>query len=131
MTSYLLDANVLIALTIREHVHFRRASRWFGGIETAAVCPVTEGALMRYAVRIGVSPSIVKGLITALRADPRIEFWPDELSYEAVDLRHVVGHRQVTDAYLASLAVAHDSVLATMDDALHATLPHATLLIPD
>jgi toxin-antitoxin system PIN domain toxin len=131
VTTYLLDANVLIALTIREHTYFPRASRWFAGVRAAALCPITEGALVRFAVRIGVSSASVKGLIGAVRADPRVDFWPDDLSYDDVDLTHVVGHRQVTDAYLASLARHHGGVLATMDAALHATLPEATLLIPE
>lgn len=131
MTTYLLDANVLIALTMREHVHFARASRWFSGVESAALCPVSEGALMRFAVRIGVPAASVTGLIAALHEDARIEFWADDVSYKDVEARHVIGHRQVTDTYLAALARRHGGLLATMDAGLHATLPDAVFLIPE
>lgn len=58
-------------------------------------------------------------------------FWPDELGYEAVDLRGVVGHRQVTDAYLAALARLRGR-LATLDSALAALHDDvATLLTAD
>jgi len=40
----------------------------------------------------------------------------------------IVGHRQVTDAYLTLLARVHGGVLATMDKALAATHPEAVLL---
>lgn len=129
--THLLDANVLIALTVREHVHHTRASRWFSGAGSAALCPVTEGALVRYAVRVGVPAASVQRLLGALRDEPRIEFWPDDLGYADIDLSHVVGHRQVTDAYLAALAHARSGILATMDAGLHTVLPDTTLLIPE
>ena len=54
---------------------------------------------------------------------PRHRFWPDTLSHADVSLRGVLGHRQVTDAYLAGLARHHGGKLATFDrglGALHA-----------
>ncbi len=41
-----------------------------------------------------------------------------------------MGHRQVTDAYLASLARAHSGRLATMDRGLAALHPDVTVLVP-
>lgn len=127
---YLLDANVLIALTIREHEHFDRASTWFAGVERAALCPIVEGALMRYMVRVGVMASAVGALIDELHRHERIAFWPDDLSYRDFDVAHISGHRQVTDTYLAALALRHGGLLATLDEGLHQALPEATLLIP-
>lgn len=130
MTVHLLDANVLIALSVVEHEHHDRASAWFARSAGAAVCPVVEGALVRFMVRIGVPAGSVATMLRALHDDARIEFWPDDLSYGEVPLGHVVGHRQVTDAYLAALAARHGSRLVTLDAALHSTLPDSTLLIP-
>lgn len=131
MTPYLLDANALIALTISEHEHFDRVTSWFHDVERSAVSPIVEGALMRYLVRIGVTASSVNALLSAMHDNPRLEFWADDLSLADIDVGHIVGHRQVTDAYLAGLAVHHGGRLATLDEGLHKALPHATLLIPE
>jgi len=58
VTTHLLDANVLIALTVAEHEHHDRASRWVAGIERFALCPVVEGALVRFLVRVGETPAV-------------------------------------------------------------------------
>lgn len=55
MTTFLLDANVLIALTAREHVHHERVTRWAADVQRFALCPIVEGALVRFAVRIGAT----------------------------------------------------------------------------
>lgn len=130
MTRYLLDANVLIALTVAEHEHFDAASAWFAAVEEAALCPIVEGALVRYLVRVGVSAASVQALLGALHDDDRFAFWADDASYAQVDLGHVVGHRRVTDAYLAALAARHGGLLATFDVALAEAMPDAVVLVP-
>ena len=55
---------------------------------------------------------------TRSSANERHEFWPDSLSYREVRWQGVIGHRQVTDAYLAHLARARGSRLATFDQGL-------------
>lgn len=127
---FLLDSNVLIALTVAEHEHHERASTWAAHLERFALCPIVEGALCRFLVRIGESADAATEVLRRLHTDSRCEFWPDSLSYTAVELGHVKGHRQVTDAYLASLASAHESRLATLDEGLAATLPDTVELIP-
>ena len=62
--------------------------------------------------------------------DPRMQFWPDALSYADLDVGHIVGHRQVPDAYLAGVALSRGGRLATLDTALSEALSHAVLLIP-
>jgi uncharacterized protein len=131
VTTYLLGANVLIALTVAEHEHHERASAWASTIERFALCPVVEGALVRFLVRIGESARVAKDVLRAVHALPGCEFWPDSLSYIATDLDHLRGYRQVTDAYLVSLAAARaDSALATLDTGLTRSQPDRTLLIP-
>ncbi len=131
MTTYLLDANVLIALTVAEHEHHERASVWASTIEAFAVCPVVEGALVRFLIRIGESPGVAQDVLRAVRALPGCEFWADSLSYVDTDLSHVRGHRQVADAHLVSLAASRaDAVLATLDEGLVQSLPHRALLVP-
>lgn len=132
MTTYLLDANVLIALTISEHEHHDRVSRWLSGADASiALCPVVEGALVRFLVRIGESAKGAVEVLRLMHADPRCEFWPDSLSYVSADLSHVRGHRQVTDAYLVALVLSRPDVrLATMDRGLSQARPEATFCLP-
>jgi toxin-antitoxin system PIN domain toxin len=131
MTTYLLDANVLIALTVAEHEHHERATTWAAEIDRFALCPVVEGALVRFLVRVGESARAATQLLQAIYALPGCEFWPDGLSYTGADLSHVRGHRQVTDAYLVSLAASRlGGVLATLDEGLTKERPDMTLLVP-
>ena len=122
MSSYLLDANAVIALVIAEHEHHGRVSAWIAQTERIALCPITEGAMVRYLVRVGETAATASQLLTALRRSPKVDFWPDSISYTEAALEHVAGHRQVTDAYLASLAANHQARLATLDEALASAL---------
>ena len=128
--TYLLDANVLIALTVQEHEHHERSTIWASSADSFAVCPIVEGALVRFLLRLGESSATAGDLVRRKRGLPSCTFWADSISYADVDLGHVLGHRQVTDAYLVSLARAHAVVLVTLDDALAASLPDHTLLLP-
>jgi predicted nucleic acid-binding protein len=131
VTTYLLDANVLIALTVVEHEHHLRATTWAAGIDRFALCPVVEGALIRFLMRAGESVSTATQLLGAIHAMPSCEFWPAGLSYADADLRHVRGHRQVTDAYLVSLAAGRpEARLATLDEGLRQERPDVALLVP-
>jgi toxin-antitoxin system PIN domain toxin len=127
---YLLDANVLIALTVQEHEHHERAAIWASTVESFAICPIVEGALIRFLLRLGESAMMAAEVIQRIRNLPACEFWPDRISYADVDLGHVVGHRQVTDAYLTSLARGQGSALATLDEGLASSFPKHTLLLP-
>lgn len=124
MTTYLLDANVLIALTVAEHEHHVRASRWVTTVERFALCAVVEGALVRFLVRLGESASVAQAVLQSVHALPPCEYWGDAPSYVDANLTGVTGHRQVTDAYLVATAVAHSASLATLDRALAARAPH-------
>jgi toxin-antitoxin system PIN domain toxin len=115
----LLDTNVLIALVVADHVHHDAAEAWFvTGAAAFATCPITQGGLIRLLVRHGHPAKAAIDLLSALTAHPRHEFWPDNESFEVVSVRGVIGHRQVTDAYLAHLARARDARLATFDQGL-------------
>lgn len=88
--------------------------------------------------RLRVDPRGADGLVdraamtlSSMHASPRCDFWADSISYTAANLDHVVGHREVTDAYLASLAASRGGRLATFDHALVNVLPDDTELIPE
>lgn len=127
----LLDANVLIALAVPSHVHHERADQWLSsGNFTYATCPMTQGALMRLMVREDGTPERGTDLLAAIEQTPRHEFWPDRLPFTAVRWAGTMGHRQVTDAYLAELARVHHSRLATFDQGLAASHQDVAVLVP-
>jgi uncharacterized protein len=121
----LLDGNVLVALVTASHVHHRAAQAWFAQHQQPfATCPITQGSLLRLAMHLGgIDAASALDLLQHLTAHPRHRFWPDTLSYTDINWRGVLGHRQVTDAYLAALARHHRGKLASFDRglvALHA-----------
>jgi len=115
----LLDANVLIALLVEDHVHHEAAERWFADLSgNFATCPVTQGSLMRLLIREGQSAAEARAVVTQTAASPLHEFWPDDVPYTDVPVQGIIGHRQVTDAYLAQLARSRGARLATFDQAM-------------
>jgi hypothetical protein len=52
------------------------------------------------------------------------------LSLDRRTTRGIVGHRQVTDAYLVGLAVKRNGQLASMDEGLVALHPGRCTLVP-
>jgi hypothetical protein len=128
--TYLLDANVVIALVVAEHEHHERVVRWAAGRRQFALCPVVEGALVRYLVRLGESIRTARSVLASIHALPNVAFWPDGVSYTEVDLDQVRGHRQITDSYLVGLAAHNDGRLATLDVGLAHAHPRLAVLIP-
>ena len=127
----LLDANALIALLVADHVHHEAAEAWISDrAESLATCPITQGSLVRLLIRQGQSAATSVAVLTALTADARHEFWPDDFSYADVRMTGVIGHRQVTDAYLAQLARNREARLATFDEGLAALHKDIAELIP-
>ena len=117
---HLLDGNVLYALIDESHVHHAPARQWFSSLPDGfATCPITQGTLLRLVMRLGghgVEQALA--LLSAVTAHARHHFWPDVLPYDQVRWHGVMGHRQVTDAYLASLARHHGGKLVSFDKGL-------------
>ena len=123
----LLDVNVLITLLDTDHIHHARAAAWLsdnigGGW---ASCAITQNAC----VRITSQPGYPNALPTARVAQRLREateaaahtFVPGDLSLldpQHFDTDQLLGHRQVTDAYLLGLATAHELRFATFDGAM-------------
>ncbi len=127
--THLLDANVLIALTVAEHEHHTLASGWAAGAGRFALCPIVEGALLRFLLRLGHPAADALTILHAVRALPSCEFWPDDVSYTDADFEDVRGPRQVTDAYLVALAASRSGRLATLDQSLARRSPAHTVLV--
>lgn len=127
MTSprFLLDSNLMIALALTDHQHHRSADLWVSALGTGfATCPITEGALVRVISRSPGSTALhAVELLRRIVCSDRHEFWPDDRSYLDVPTVGLIGHRQVTDAYLAQLARYHGGRLATFDEGLAGCTP--------
>lgn len=123
----LLDVNVLIALCDGRHEYHLSAAQWFVNHAAAgwASCPLTQNG----AIRIMSTPaypgarpvSQVLAQVKALCASAEHHFWPDAISLtdeRLLNPAHLLGHRQLTDAYLLALAVHHGGRFVTLDGAI-------------
>lgn len=86
--------------------------------------------MLRQLLRAGDAVADAQQSLADFVAHPRHEFWPDALEYGDVLLYGVVGHRQVTDAYLAALARVNRGRLVTFDRGLSALYPDIAVLVP-
>ncbi len=120
----LLDVNVLIALLDAAHVHHALATEWLKREvdQGWASCPITQNGCIRVlsssAYPGDFSPAEVAGRLFRAMAHPAHAFWPDDVSLgddSAIAWRHVLGHRQITDAYLLALATKHQGRFVTFD----------------
>jgi len=120
----LLDVNVLVALLDAGHLHHASATAWMADNARSgwASCPLTQNGCLRI-LSLGSYPNaqptaqVAQRLALAM-ANVRHVFWPDSVSLlDAGVLRwdRVLTSRQVTDAYLLALAVAHGGRLVTFD----------------
>jgi uncharacterized protein len=114
-STYLLDGNVLVALVVAEHVHHEAARAWFQRAQRFATCPTVQGTLLRLLIRQGSSIAGARQALSIVTGHARHEQWLDDLTYLEIDLTGVLGHRQVTEAYLAGLARARRGRVATFD----------------
>jgi hypothetical protein len=120
----LLDVNVLIALLDAGHVHHALAMSWLEAEirHGWASCPITQNGCVRIMSQPGYPAALpaaqVAERLTEASASPAHEFWPADVSLLGdgiYDWSKVLGHRQVTDIYLLSLAVRHGGRLVTFD----------------
>ncbi len=128
----LLDGNVLVALTVPSHIHHDAAHEWWSARDEQgfATCPITQGTLLRMAVRKGAAIEQALSVLESICGVPGHQFWPDDVAYQQVSLSGVIGHRQLTDAYLAQLARNRSGRLATFDRGLAALHADVEELVP-
>ena len=123
MTTYLLDINVLLALCDSRHVHHEAAHRWFAdkGNQSWATCPLTENGFVRIASHPNYPnrPGDVHAVCAILHqlCDGRShQFWAEDISIRQIlEASAIITHTQITDVYLAGLAVHRKGKLATLD----------------
>jgi len=125
----LLDVNVLLALSWDQHVHHDLAHERFAELDAWFTTPATEAGLLRVLLTEAVVGRKVSGgeALGQLRAIREVSGWgylPDSatLALPQIDLRVLMGRRQVTDLQLVNLAAAHDTRLATFDAGIRSGL---------
>lgn len=120
----LLDVNALVALAWDAHVHHEAVATWFDQRTGPwATCPVSEAGF----VRISSNAKIVQGALSVgdassvlrdLRAVGEHRFLTNDVSITDADVPPIVGHRQVTDALLLTVARRAGVALVTFDAAV-------------
>jgi uncharacterized protein len=130
MKGYLLDTNLLIALLWPSHERHELAVKWFTRHRAKgwATCPMTQAGFVRIVSnpafsRDAVQPREAIHVLAANTAAKDHAFWPDELPVAAAVAFtgvRLMGHQQVTDAYLLGLAIRRGGVLATLDQRIAA-----------
>jgi uncharacterized protein len=128
VSGFLLDVNVLIALLWPDHEFHGRAQRWFhqNANQGWATCAMTQAAFVRvvsnptFSHHTVSTEDTVEVLHGSLR-HPAHRFWTEDIGLaEALSYldRSLVGHQQITDAYLLGLTIHKKGRLATLDRGL-------------
>ena len=120
----LYDTSCLIVLLDKNHVSHQAVATWHiaNMAQGWLSCPLTQNGCLRilsqpsYANKVSIADAFE--LLQAAVATEYHQFIPDDISLlddALVDHRRLSGHRQLADAYLLALAVAHGARLATLD----------------
>lgn len=126
MSTYLLDVNVLLALSLPRHQYHLAAVEWFDEADFEwATTPMTEAGFLRLALNSKLTetpisaPQAVRTL-HELRQAAGHRFVPDDttLGNAVIDLSPLVGTKQVSDFHLVNLVAQHGMRLATFDGSL-------------
>ena len=123
---YLLDVNVLVALTTRNHVHHELVKKWFYAAPGLhwAICAFTEAGFLRNATAPRpeqITMSEATAVLKQLAQHPGYHYLPIDTDWQTLCspfFSRLYGTKQVTDAYLLGLAVQSRMVLVTMDKAI-------------
>jgi toxin-antitoxin system PIN domain toxin len=135
LSVYLLDVNVLVAMAWPRHTAHAAVQAWLGreGHKGWASCPFTQAGFVRIISnpafsRDALSPQQALALLRVNLEHPTHHFWPAALSVNDALARvaKLVGHQQISDAYLLGLAIHNKARLATLDRSVASLLPAST-----
>lgn len=117
--------NILVALLWPAHTQHDAAKGWFQRYRSRgwATCALTQAAFVRIISnpafsRDALAPKQAAQLLEKNTQAPDHIFWKEDISFSravAPFAQRVIGHQQVTDAYLLGLALHNKGILATMD----------------
>ena len=122
---HLLDANALIALSWPKHVHHAPVYRWFARHADSGwgSCALTQAAFVRVTSQPAFGGqahdmAVVAEVLRRLLSHPAHRLVPMDFAFDEalrVCTGGLVGHRQVTDAYLLTAAIRAGMKLLTFD----------------
>jgi len=120
----LLDVNVIIALLDSGHVMHGSARTWLERHldQGWATCPLTQAGVVRIMAQPAYPNQQPAQQVAARLAEacghPSHAFWPQQISLlqeGPIHWERILGPRQISDAYLLALAVAHGGRLVSFD----------------
>jgi hypothetical protein len=139
----LLDVNVLLALawpnhqfhnTVLERLDRRPSPTW-------ATCLLTQLGFVRLSsnpaiVDVRQSPAQAIDLLQRLTSDEHHVYFGVLPTLDSIEdtFKRLLGHQQVTDAYLVAVAAANKAILLTLDQRLVSTVvggDHVEALLPE
>jgi toxin-antitoxin system PIN domain toxin len=140
MKGYPLDVDVLIALAWPNHAQHAAVHAWFAQHRSVGwgTCMVTRLGFVRISshpsLKHHVSTQDALQKLTEIVAEPDHSFWPEPSDgYANPAFRQTVPntltHAQVSDAYLATVALANNGALATLDRDLSQTFAQHCVLV--
>ena len=123
---YLLDVNILAALTTRSHIHHGLVKEWFYASPSLkwSICAFTEAGFLRNATapRSGqITISEATEILKHLAQHPGYRYLPIDADWQTLCspfFTRLYGTKQVTDAYLLGLSIRSGLTLVTMDKAI-------------
>ncbi len=119
--TFLLDVNVLYAISTPNHIHHQLASEWFYASSKLqwAICAFTESGFLRISTSPGqYTIRQATAVLSGLKKHPGYRYIPIRADWETLCSRlfkRLYGTKQVTDAYLLGLAIEENLVMVTLD----------------
>ena len=134
MTSYLIDLNVWLILSLEAHPFYARASEWIHALPKNRTrllfCRITQLGLLRLLTNESVMANNVLTTAGALRIldrwneDPRVEFAAEPKGIESAfrqsleEFANKSATKVIMDAYLVGFASVEKATLVTFDKGL-------------
>jgi uncharacterized protein len=126
--AHLLDANALLALGWPTHEHHQRTHEWPARHATAGwhTCALTQAAFVRISCQPAFSAVLIElaeawEALARNLAHPSHSLLPLDFAFDDVlgtCTGGLIGHRQITDAYLLVTAVRAGAKLLTFDSGI-------------
>jgi uncharacterized protein len=116
--SVIPDVNLLLAYGWKSHPEHPKARIWLGGLSDFSTCPITELGFLRVSMSPAYKADFNSALtvLNAIRKLNGARFLYDDSP--AANLPLLSSYKDVTDAYLVTLARSHGLRLATLDSKL-------------
>jgi predicted nucleic acid-binding protein len=118
VTGWLLDVNVLLGCSWKNHADHPQLLNWLLRAEEWATCPMVETAFIRVSMTAAYQASFddARTSLATLCALKGHRFLTDDV--DAASLPVFQSYKEATDAHLVTLAKRHRLKLATLDTEL-------------